>query len=185
VWRWWCRRTHQTYCQHIQPLTHSQLDALHWPPHPLNRPSHHPQSHSTFEHSESLELQQRCVQLLEAELRKVTAAGAPEPVVKAAAGYHQYAKMHLEVVEQWGRFPHRNAILGRCVGDWGRGAVEWWGVQLLLVSISTLLSVPQQYSIVESIDSLLTQCAAQHYGTHRQSTPEELKGLADGSIRKF
>ena len=25
----------------------------------------------------------------------------------------QYAEAHLKVVEQWGRFPHRNAILGR------------------------------------------------------------------------
>jgi hypothetical protein len=25
----------------------------------------------------------------------------------------QYAKMHRDAVRQWGRFPHRNAILGR------------------------------------------------------------------------
>lgn len=25
----------------------------------------------------------------------------------------QFAEVHMKVVEQWGRFPHRNALLGR------------------------------------------------------------------------
>ena len=36
---------------------------------------------------------------------------------KAAAeflvGMTKYAKSHCEIVERWGRFPHRNEILGR------------------------------------------------------------------------
>ena len=42
-----------------------------------------------------------------------------------------YSAKHLEVIEKWGRFPHRNAILGR------------------------------------------------------ENTPEEAKGLAEGTIAKF
>ncbi|WFP73991.1 DUF924 family protein [Mesorhizobium sp. WSM4906] len=50
-----------------------------------------------FEHSELLADQQRSVEL--------TAARAPD--------YLKYAKEHLEIVERFGRFPHRNKMLGR------------------------------------------------------------------------
>jgi uncharacterized protein (DUF924 family) len=55
-----------------------------------------------FEHSESLADQREAVRLLGA-LRD-------DPV---AGGYHEWAVKHLEVVERFGRFPHRNAVLGR------------------------------------------------------------------------
>ncbi|MDG4894725.1 DUF924 family protein [Mesorhizobium sp. WSM4976] len=50
-----------------------------------------------FEHSESLADQHRSVEL--------TAARAPD--------YLKYAEEHLEIVRRFGRFPHRNRMLGR------------------------------------------------------------------------
>lgn len=52
-----------------------------------------------FEHSEDLADQRRCVAL--------HAAGIGDPE------YNDYARRHLAVIERFGRFPHRNAILGR------------------------------------------------------------------------
>ena len=51
-----------------------------------------------FEHSEALADQQRAVALFEA---------------LGDAQYLQYARAHLEVIERFGRFPHRNRALGR------------------------------------------------------------------------
>ncbi|PBC08909.1 DUF924 family protein [Mesorhizobium sp. WSM3859] len=50
-----------------------------------------------FEHSEALADQERSVQL--------TSARAPE--------YLKYAEEHLEIIRRFGRFPHRNHMLGR------------------------------------------------------------------------
>jgi uncharacterized protein (DUF924 family) len=50
-----------------------------------------------FEHSESLADQERSVAL--------TAAKAPD--------YLKYAEEHLEIIRRFGRFPHRNRMLGR------------------------------------------------------------------------
>lgn len=55
-----------------------------------------------FEHSENLEMQQRAVELFS------TLADHPE-----SASSIDYAYRHLKVIERFGRFPHRNAILGR------------------------------------------------------------------------
>lgn len=52
-----------------------------------------------LEHSEDVDDQRACVRLFE---ERVT-----NPV------YVDYARRHLAVVERFGRFPHRNAILGR------------------------------------------------------------------------
>ena len=51
-----------------------------------------------FQHSEDLDDQQRSVLLF-------TALGDPEQL--------RYARLHHDVIERFGRFPHRNAILGR------------------------------------------------------------------------
>ena len=51
-----------------------------------------------FEHSEDLADQRRSVALFEA---------------LGNAGYAQYAQAHLDVIERFGRFPHRNRALGR------------------------------------------------------------------------
>ena len=62
----------------------------------------------TFEHSEQLEDQHRCVALMDA-----LASRAPDAAHAAFAGYPAYARRHLAVIERFGRFPHRNEALGR------------------------------------------------------------------------
>jgi uncharacterized protein (DUF924 family) len=52
-----------------------------------------------FEHSEDLDDQRLSVQLFSKRI--------------GDAGYREYARMHLDIVMRFGRFPHRNAILGR------------------------------------------------------------------------
>lgn len=61
-----------------------------------------------LEHAEDLKLQDRCVQLFE-RLQQDTAAQSAEPY----AMYLDYARRHREVIQRFGRFPHRNSILGR------------------------------------------------------------------------
>lgn len=58
-----------------------------------------------LEHSEDLEVQEECVELFEA-LAAITG-------LEAMAGYTRYAVAHRDVIARFGRFPHRNAILGR------------------------------------------------------------------------
>jgi uncharacterized protein (DUF924 family) len=58
-----------------------------------------------LEHSEDLEVQEECVTLFE-ELAAVT--GSSE-----IAGFTRYAVAHRDVIALFGRFPHRNAVLGR------------------------------------------------------------------------
>jgi uncharacterized protein (DUF924 family) len=55
-----------------------------------------------FEHSENLEHQRQAVKLFQQLSNDPDSASAIE-----------YAFRHLEVIERFGRFPHRNAILGR------------------------------------------------------------------------
>jgi uncharacterized protein (DUF924 family) len=55
-----------------------------------------------FEHAEDLALQRRCLELFEG-LR----GGAD------SADTIDYARRHYEIITRFGRFPHRNAVLGR------------------------------------------------------------------------
>ncbi|MBI5912110.1 MAG: DUF924 domain-containing protein [Betaproteobacteria bacterium] len=55
-----------------------------------------------FEHAEDLALQRRCLELFEG-LR-----GDPD-----SASTIDYARRHYEIISRFGRFPHRNAVLGR------------------------------------------------------------------------
>ena len=55
-----------------------------------------------FEHSENLAHQRRCVELFS------TLKNDPD-----SASTIDYAYRHLQVIERFGRFPHRNPILGR------------------------------------------------------------------------
>ena len=66
-----------------------------------------------FEHSEDLADQNRSMLLF-------TALGDPR--------YVEYAKLHHDVVERFGRFPHRNAMLGRAPrpGEVAAGEVVPW-----------------------------------------------------------
>lgn len=61
-----------------------------------------------YQHSEDLAVQQESVQIYQAQ-----ADSAPEEWQKALQGYADFAQQHLNVIEQFGRFPHRNAALGR------------------------------------------------------------------------
>lgn len=61
-----------------------------------------------LEHSERLADQERCARLFE-QLR----VECPEPLRDLARAYLQYARAHRDIVARFGRFPHRNAILGR------------------------------------------------------------------------
>ena len=59
-------------------------------------------------HVEDLELQNRCVELFEAMDGEAKAAGH-----EGFEGAIKYAKQHRDIVQRFGRFPHRNEILGR------------------------------------------------------------------------
>jgi uncharacterized protein (DUF924 family) len=58
-----------------------------------------------LEHCEDPEIQDECVTLFE-ELSAVTGS-------EQVAGFTRYALAHRDIIAQFGRFPHRNAILGR------------------------------------------------------------------------
>lgn len=61
-----------------------------------------------LEHSEDLADQRKAVRLFDTLAGEVTSEQRP-----AFAGYLDYARRHLEIIEGFGRFPHRNAALGR------------------------------------------------------------------------
>lgn len=61
-----------------------------------------------LQHAESLDVQQRSVQ----EFEKLSDRVAPS-VSHHFEGFLNYARLHYEIIERFGRFPHRNAILGR------------------------------------------------------------------------
>jgi len=61
-----------------------------------------------LEHAEDRALQDRCV-----ELFTQLAASCPIEFADQLAEYRNYAERHRDVVKRFGRFPHRNAILGR------------------------------------------------------------------------
>lgn len=61
-----------------------------------------------LEHAESLEMQERSVSLYEQLARE--AVGDERALFD---GFLDYARRHRDVVARFGRFPHRNAILGR------------------------------------------------------------------------
>jgi uncharacterized protein (DUF924 family) len=61
-----------------------------------------------LEHSESMSMQDRSVEMFEQLCESAT-----EDVRQEIIGNLDYAIKHREVIEKFGRFPHRNAILGR------------------------------------------------------------------------
>lgn len=61
-----------------------------------------------LEHAESLDMQTRSVSLYQ---QLADAAAADE--LALFEGFLDYARQHRDVVARFGRFPHRNAILGR------------------------------------------------------------------------
>jgi uncharacterized protein (DUF924 family) len=61
-----------------------------------------------LEHSENLAHQQRCV-----ELTTALALQVPEAWRTSFESFAGFAEKHRVIIERFGRFPHRNAILGR------------------------------------------------------------------------
>ncbi len=64
-----------------------------------------------LEHAEELALQDRSVALFEALFGALVQEGAAH--ADAVKGALDYAYKHRDVIQQFGRFPHRNAALGR------------------------------------------------------------------------
>lgn len=71
-------------------------------------PGYRPFCYLPLEHAEDLTLQRRCVALFAA----LAADDASVPRERYQM-YLDYARRHLDVIERFGRFPHRNRILGR------------------------------------------------------------------------
>lgn len=65
-----------------------------------------------LEHAEDLAMQDRCVRLFD----KLCASVQPEQR-KPFLGLLDYAHRHQQVIEKFGRFPHRNAVLRRVNTD--------------------------------------------------------------------
>jgi uncharacterized protein (DUF924 family) len=65
-----------------------------------------------FQHSESLHVQDESVHLYErlAQAADTTVAPVLNDVLR-------YARMHRDIIQQFGRFPHRNRVLGRTSTD--------------------------------------------------------------------
>ena len=61
-----------------------------------------------FEHAEDLELQRLGVRCFDGLARTVAEARRKE-----YEGFLDYARRHRDIIERFGRFPHRNEILGR------------------------------------------------------------------------
>ncbi|MDH3653878.1 MAG: DUF924 domain-containing protein [Myxococcales bacterium] len=65
-----------------------------------------------LEHSESMDDHKLCMELFEKLL-----ASAPEPLQGDAKYYLDFAVRHRAIIERFGRYPHRNEILGRASSD--------------------------------------------------------------------
>ncbi len=61
-----------------------------------------------LEHSESLEMQRRSMSAF-----RQLAAEVPGSMRETFEGFVDFARRHHEIVERFGRFPHRNSLLGR------------------------------------------------------------------------
>ncbi len=64
--------------------------------------------YTPYEHAEDLSAQQQGVACFERLLEE-----CPVEARAAVANFHRYMLAHRDVIERFGRFPHRNAILGR------------------------------------------------------------------------
>jgi uncharacterized protein (DUF924 family) len=61
-----------------------------------------------FEHSEDPTDQERSVELFQQLVRR-----APPELARTFQQFSDYARRHRDVVQRFGRFPHRNTVLGR------------------------------------------------------------------------
>jgi len=83
------------------------LDLIDSGEHVSLHPLHRWFAYMPLEHAEDLALQDRCVALFEALVQE---GGVHADALKGAL---DYAHKHRGVIQQFGRFPHRNAALGR------------------------------------------------------------------------
>lgn len=61
-----------------------------------------------LEHSEDLEMQNKCVKIMKKMVDEI------DPILKTdIENYYNYALKHRDIIKMFGRFPHRNKILGR------------------------------------------------------------------------
>lgn len=72
------------------------------------RPIHRIFFYIPLEHSENLKHQNRCIRLF-----RQLASKAPNDFKPVLDGFIQFALRHQVIIERFGRFPHRNKILGR------------------------------------------------------------------------
>lgn len=61
-----------------------------------------------FEHAEDPALQERCVALYSDLVERTSGAACSR-----IEAFHEYAVVHRDVIRKFGRFPHRNSVLGR------------------------------------------------------------------------
>lgn len=66
-----------------------------------------------FEHAEDRATQSECVAAFEGLLAEAKELRAGDDVIGMLTGAADYARRHREIIDRFGRFPHRNAILGR------------------------------------------------------------------------
>ncbi len=64
-------------------------------------------------HAEELAVQQRGLEAFRELLADAIAEGLPEARLGGLRGAVDYAERHLRIIERFGRFPHRNEVLGR------------------------------------------------------------------------
>lgn len=70
-------------------------------------------SYMPLMHSEDLQDQELLVQLVKDELAALSQQDLDSAAAKSWADILRFAEAHRDVVKRWGRFPHRNAVLGR------------------------------------------------------------------------
>lgn len=66
-----------------------------------------------FEHTEDRETQRESVAAFQALHAEAIAAGAPKAELDMLASGVDFARRHAAIIERFGRYPHRNAILER------------------------------------------------------------------------
>lgn len=67
-----------------------------------------------LEHSEDIEHHRLHLTLLsEMQAECVEQVGEDAPIVEMIGGFKQYLEDHTKVIERFGRYPHRNRVLGR------------------------------------------------------------------------
>jgi len=59
-------------------------------------------------HAESVPLQYECVERITQLVQH-----SPDALAQSLQGNLRSARQHLDIIEKFGRFPHRNAVLGR------------------------------------------------------------------------